>query len=214
MDATSLLPPGPLRARALLASIEETDDVLGILHLFANALDQPGLTADLRAEIHLSRAQLEAGGLGGIDDAIASFAAAASVQPSPGLLGCALAGAAYYRFRSGEPFDMPTFERALALTQQSPDPRLRGFPRGLQALATGTYALARARELLKLQLCEAERVGNEFEFVEIAHHLTTLELHAGRLAAARDQLERAETYEGRPDTRARQLGLHASVAAG
>jgi hypothetical protein len=53
MDATSLPPPGPLRARALLDSIEETDDVLGILHLFAKALGQPGLTADLRAEIHL-----------------------------------------------------------------------------------------------------------------------------------------------------------------
>jgi DNA-binding CsgD family transcriptional regulator len=213
MDATSLPPPGPLRARALLDSVEAADDVLGTLHLFAKALDQPGLTADLRAEVHLSRAQWESAALGRIDDAIASFDAAASAQPSPGLLGCAMAGAAYYRFRSGEPLDMPTFERAVALSQQSPDPRLRAFPRELRALATGTYDLARARDLLKLELCEAERIGDEVEFVEIAHHLTSLELHAGRLAAARDQLERAETYGRRPDRRARHLGLHAALAA-
>src|SRR5512132_4243090 len=167
MDATSMSPPGPLRARALLDSIEETDDVLGILHLFANALDQPGLTADLRAEIHLARAQFESAGLGRLDDAIASFDAAANARPSPGLLGCAMAGAAYYRFRAGEVLDMPAFERAVALSQQSSDPRVRAFPRELRALAIGTYDLARARKLLELELREAERVGDEYEFVDM-----------------------------------------------
>jgi hypothetical protein len=145
MEARRLPPPGPLRARALLDAIEETDDVLGILHLFADALDQPDLTADLRAEIHLLRAQFESAALGRIEDAIASFDAAANAGPSPGLLGCAIAGAAYYRFRDGEPLDLPTFERAVALSQQSPDPRVRAFPRELRAVATGTYDLARAR---------------------------------------------------------------------
>jgi hypothetical protein len=108
---------------------------------------------------------------------------------------------------------MSTFEPAVALSQQSPDPRLRIFARELRALAAGTYDLARARELLDLELREAERIGNEIEFVEITQHLATLELHAGRLAAARDQLERAEPYGWRPDTRARHLGLHAALAA-
>ena len=53
MEATTLPAPGPLRARELLDATGESDDLLGILHLFAEALDQPGLTADLRAEIHL-----------------------------------------------------------------------------------------------------------------------------------------------------------------
>lgn len=187
--------------------------MLGILHLFANALDQPGLTADLRAEIHLARAQFESAGLGRLDDAIASFDAAANARPSPGLLGCAMAGAAYYRFRAGEVLDMPAFERAVALSQQSSDPRVRAFPRELRALAIGTYDLARARKLLELELREAERVGDEYEFVDMAHQLATLELHAGRLAAAGDQLERAGRNAWRTDTRARHLGLRAALAA-
>src|SRR3954447_21884939 len=162
MATTALPPPGPLRARALLNAAAETDDVLGSLHLFARALDQPGLTADLRAEIHVLRAQFESAGLGRIDDAIGSFDAAAGAQPSAGLLGCALAGAAYYRFRAGEPLDLPTFEDAVplprpsepeaALSQKSSDPRIRVFVRELRALAAGTYDLARARELLELEL--------------------------------------------------------------
>ena len=83
MAITALPPPGPLRARALLDAAAETDDVLGSLHLFARALDQPGLTPDLRAKIHVLRAQFESAGLGRIDDAIGSFdAAAASAPPS------------------------------------------------------------------------------------------------------------------------------------
>src|SRR6059058_5278540 len=98
MATTALPSPGPLRARALLDAAAETDDVLGSLHVFARALDQPGLTPDLRAKIHVLRAQFESAGLGRIDDAIGSFDAAANARPSAGLLGCALAGAAYYRF--------------------------------------------------------------------------------------------------------------------
>jgi DNA-binding CsgD family transcriptional regulator len=213
MEATSLPPPGPLRARGFLDAIEETDDVLGILHLFAQALDQPGLTADLRAEIHLLRAQFESAALGRIDDAIASFEAAANARPSPGLLGCAMAGAAYYRFRAGEPLDVPAFERAVALSQQSPDSRVRAFARELRAVAAGTHDLARARDLLELEIREAEKLGNEFEFVEVTHHLAVLELHAGRLAAARDQLERVGTLARRPDMHARHIGLHAALEA-
>ena len=213
MATTSLPPPGPLRARALLAATEETDDVLGSLHLFARALDQPGLTADLRAEIHVLRAQFESAGLGRIDDAIGSFDAAANARPSPGLLGCGIAGAAYYRFRAGEPLDLPTFEHAVALSQESSDPRIRVFAREVRALATGTYDLARARELLELELRQPDTIGNEFEFVDVTHHLCTLELHAGRLPAARGHLESAESYAWRPDTRARHLGLRASLAA-
>jgi DNA-binding CsgD family transcriptional regulator len=213
MEATTMPPPGPLRARGLLDAIEETDDVLGILHLFAQAFDQPDLTVDLRAEIHLLRAQFESAALGRIDDAIASFDAAANVRPSAGFLGCALAGAAYYRFRGGEPLDMPTFERAVALSQQSPDPRVRVFPRELRALAVGTYDLGRARELLELEIREAEKIGDDFEFVELAHHVAILELHAGHLAAARGQLERAESHARRPDLRARHQALHAALDA-
>jgi DNA-binding CsgD family transcriptional regulator len=213
MATTSLPPPGPLRARALLDATGETDDVLGSLHLFASALDQPGLTADLRAEVHVLRAQFESAGLGRIDDAIRSFDAAANAQPSAGLLGCALAGAAYYRFRAGEPLDLPAFERAVALSQESPDPRIRVFVRGVRALAAGTYDLARAIELLELELFEPDTIGNEFEFVDITQHLCTLELHAGLLAAARGHLESVEPCAWRPDTRARQLGLRASLAA-
>ena len=213
MDATRLPPPGPLRARALLDATEGTDDVLGILHLFAKALDQPDLTADLRAEIHLLRAQFESAALGRFDDAIASFDAAANARPSPGLLGCAIAGAAYYRFRAGEPLDVPSFDRAVALSQQTPDPRLRGLPREMRALAVGTSDLARACELLELELREAEERGDELSFVELAQHLATLELHAGQLAAARDHLERAETSAQRVDTRARHLVLHAALDA-
>jgi DNA-binding CsgD family transcriptional regulator len=187
--------------------------VLGILHLFAQALDQPDLTADLRAEIHLLRAQLESAALGRIDDAIASFEAAADARPSPGLLGCARAGAAYYRFRAGEPLDMPSFERAVALSQQAPDRRMRAFPRELRALAVGTSDLARACELLEVELREAEEVGDEIEFVELAHHLATLKLHRGRFAAARDQLERVETPARRPDLIPRHLALRAALAA-
>jgi len=212
MATTSLPPPGPLRARALLDAIEETDDLLGSLHLFARALDQPGLTADLRAEIHLLRAQFEAAGLGRIDDAIGSFEAAADARPSAGLLGCALAGASYYRFRAGEPLDLPTFEHAVARSQESADPRIRVFARGVRALAAATYDLARARELLELELREPDTIGNEFEFVDITQHLCTLELHAGLLAAARGHLKSVESCAWRPDTRARHLGLHASLA--
>src|SRR6187397_2642762 len=146
MDGTRLPPSVPPGARALLDATADTDDVLCILHLFARALDQPDLTADLRAEIHLLRAQFESAALGRISEAIASFDAAASLRPSPGLLGCAVAGAAYYRFRQGEPLDVPSFERAVALSQQATDPRLRSFARELRALATGTYDLGRARE--------------------------------------------------------------------
>jgi ATP/maltotriose-dependent transcriptional regulator MalT len=213
MATTTLPPPGPLRARALLDATERTDDVLGSLHLFARALDQPGLTADLRAEIHVLRAQFESAGLGRIDDAIGSFDAAANARPSAGLLGCALAGAAYYRFRAGEPLDLPTFERAIALSQESSDPRIRVFAREMRALATGTYDLERARELLELELRKPDTIGNEFEFVEVTHHLCTLELHAGRLAAARRHLESAESYAWRPDMRARHLGLRTALAA-
>jgi DNA-binding CsgD family transcriptional regulator len=213
MEATTMPPPGPLRARGLLDAIEETDDVLGILHLFAQALDQPDLTADLRAEIHLLRAQFESAALGRIDDAIASFDAAANVRPSAGLLGCALAGAAYYRFRAGEPLDMSAFERAVALSQQSPDSRVRVFPRELRAMVAGTDDLVRARELLEVEIREAEKSGDEYDFVEMAHHLAVLELHAGRLAAARGQLERAGRHAWRTDTRARHLGLHAWLDA-
>ena len=213
MATTSLPPPGPLRARALLDATEETDDVLGSLHLFARALDQPGLTADLRAEIHVLRAQFESAGLGRIGDAIGSFDAAANARPSAGLLGCALAGAAYYRFRAGEPLDLPTFEHAVALSQESSDPRIRVFAREVRALAAGTYDLARARELLELELREPDTIGNEFEFVDVTHHLCTLELHAGRLAVARGHLESAESYAWRPDTRARHLGLRTALAA-
>jgi DNA-binding CsgD family transcriptional regulator len=213
MDATRLPPPGPLRARALLDATEGTDDVLGILHMFAEALDQPDLTADLRAEIHLLRAQFESAGLGRIGDAIASFDAAANAQPSPGLLGCAKAGAAYYRFRAGEPLDMPTFDHAVALSQQASDPRLRSFPRELRALLTAMYDLARARELLELELREAGEIGDELVFVEMAHHLAALELQAGRFSAARDHLDCAETPAQRPGTRARHLALRAALAA-
>lgn len=213
MATTSLPPPGPLRARALLDAREETNDVLGSLHLFARALDQPGLTADLRAEIHVLRAQFESAGLGRIDDAIGSFDAAANARPSAGLLGCALAGAAYYRYRAGEPLDLPTFEHAVALSQESSDPRIRVFAREVRALAAGTHDLARARELLELELGEPDTIGNEFEFVDVTHHLCTLELHAGRLASARGHLEYAEPSSWRPDTRARHLGLRAALAA-
>src|SRR3954463_1493461 len=227
MAITALPPPGPLRARALLDAAAETDDVLGSLHLFARALDQPGLTPDLRAKIHVLRAQFESAGLGRIDDAIGSFDAAANARPSAGLLGCALAGAAYYRFRAGEPLDLPSFEDAVALSQKSSDPRIRVFARELRALAAGTYdlararrawapgpsALARARELLELELREPDTIGNEFDFVDITQHLCALELHAGRLAAARRHLESTEPYAWSPDTRARHLGLCASLAA-
>jgi DNA-binding CsgD family transcriptional regulator len=213
MATTSLPPPGPLRSRALLDATEETDDVLGSLHLFAKALDQPGLTADLRAEIHLLRAQFESASLGRIDDAIGSFEAASHARPSAGLLGCALAGAAYYRFRAGGPLDLPTFEHAVALSQESPDPRIRVFARAVRALAAGTYDLARARELLELELREPDTIGNEFDFADITQHLCTLELHAGLLAAARGHLESVESCARRPDTRARHLGLRASLAA-
>src|SRR4029079_3584715 len=212
MAPTARPPPGPLRARALLDAAVETDDVLGSLHLFARALDQPGLTADLRAEIHVLRAQFESAGLGRIDDAIGSFDAAANAGPSEGLLGCALAGAAYYRFRGGEPLDLPSSEDAVALSQKSSDPRIRVFVRELRALAAGTHDLARARELLELELREPDTLG-EFEFVDITQHLCTLELHAGRLAAARGHLESAESSAWRADTRARHLGLRASLAA-
>ena len=211
MDGTRLPPSGPLGARALLDATADTDDVLGVLHLFARALDQPDLTADLRAEIHLLRAQFESAALGRISEAIASFDAAASLRPSPGLLGCAVAGAAYYRFRQGEPLDVPSFERAVTLSQQATDPRFRSFAREVRALATGTYDLGRARELLQLELREAEATGDESVSVEMTHHLATLELHAGRLAAARDHLERIETRARRPSTFARQLALHAAV---
>jgi DNA-binding NarL/FixJ family response regulator len=213
MATTALPPPGPLRARALLDAAAETDDVLGSLHLFARALDQPGLPADLRATIHVLRAQFESAGLGRIEDAIASFDAAANARPSAGLLGCALAGAAYYRFRAGEPLDLPTFEDAVALSQKSPDPRMRVFARELRALAAGTYDLALARKLLELELREPDTIGNEFDLIDVRQHLCTLELHAGRLAAARGHLESTESYAWRPDTRARHLGLRASLAA-
>ena len=136
-----------------------------------------------------------------------------NARPSAGLLGCALAGAAYYRFRAGEPLDLPSFERAVALSQESRDPRIRVFARQVRALAAGTYDLSRARELLELELREPDTIGNEFEFVDVTHHLCTLELHAGRLAAAHGHLESAESYAWRPDTRARHLGLRASLAA-
>jgi DNA-binding CsgD family transcriptional regulator/tetratricopeptide (TPR) repeat protein len=213
MEATRLPPAGPLRARAFLDAIEETDDVLGILHLFVEALDQPDLTPDLRAEIHLFRAQFESAALGRIDDAIASFDAAANARPSPGLLGCARAGAAYYRFRAGEPLDLPAFDRAVALSQQATDSRIRAFPRELRALAIGTLDLARACELLEVEVREAEEIGDELEFVEMAHHLAVMQLHKGELAAARDQLERVETPARRPDLIARHLALRAALAA-
>jgi DNA-binding CsgD family transcriptional regulator len=213
MDATRLPPPGPLRARALLDAVEETDDVLAILHLFARALGQPNLTADLRAETHLLRAQFESAALGRLDDAIASFDAAADTQPSPELLGCARAGAAYYRFRAGEPLDMPAFDRAIALSQQATDPRLRTFPRELRALAMATWDLARACELLEAEIREAEEIGDESQLIEMAHHFASLKLHKGQFAAARDQLERVETPARRPDTYARHLALRAALAA-
>src|SRR3954467_3345119 len=213
MATTALPPPGPLRARALVDAAEETDDVLGSLHLFARALDEPGLTADLRAKIHVLRAQFESAGLGRIEDAIGSFDAAANARPSAGLLGCALAGAAYYRFRAGEPLDQSTFEDAVALSQKSSDPGIRVFARELRAVAAGTYDLARARELLDLELREPDRIGDEFELVHITQHLCMLELHAGRLAAARRHLESTESFAWRPDTRARHLALRASLAA-
>lgn len=213
MDTAGLPPPGPLRARAFLDAYEETDDALAILHLFANALDQPALTADLRAEIHLLRAQLESAGLGRIDDAIASFEAAADALPSPGLLGCARAGALYYRFRAGEPLDQQAFDRAVALSQQATDPRMRAFPRELRALALATSDLARACELLEVELREAEAIGDEVEFAEIAHHIASLRLHQGEFVAARAQLDRVETPARRPDLVERHLALRAALAA-
>ena len=213
MEATHLPPPGPLRARALLDAIEETDDVLAVLHLFAEALDQPGLSADLRAEIHLTRAQFESAGLGRIDDAIASFEAAANARPSPGLLGCARAGAVYYRFRAGEALDQVAFDRAIALSQQATDPRIRAFPRELRALTMATFDLARGCELLEDEIRAAEELGNELEFVELAHHLAVLQLHRGQFASARAQLERVEAPARRPDMRARHVALHAALAA-
>jgi DNA-binding CsgD family transcriptional regulator len=213
MEATSLPPPGPLRARALLDAIEETDNVLRVLHLFAEALDQPDLTADLRAEIHLLRAQFESAGLGRLEDAIASFEAAVNARPSPGLLGCATAGAVYYRFRAGEPLDEVAFDRAVALSQQAADPRIRAFPRELRALMLATSDLARACELLEVEVREADEIGSEFEFIEMAHHLAVLLLHRGQLAAARAQIERVEPRARRPDTRDRHLALIATLAA-
>jgi DNA-binding CsgD family transcriptional regulator len=213
MDATSLPPPGPLRARALLRATDETDDVLGILHLFAQALDQSDLTPDLRAEIHLLRAQWESAALGRVTDAIASFDAAANAGPSLGLLGCAKAGAAYYRFRAGEPLDMPSFDRAIRLSQQATDPRLRAFPRLLRALSIGTSDLARACELLEVELREAAENGEVLDFVDITHHLVKAELQRGQFAAARDHLDRAETPAQKPGIRARHLAIHAELDA-
>jgi len=213
MDATSLPPPGPLRARALLRATEETDDVFGILHLFAQALDQPDLTPDLRAEIHLLRAQWESAALGRLSDAIASFGAAANAGPSLGLLGCAKAGDAYYRFRGGEPLDMPSFDRAVALSQQAADPQLRAFPRLLRALAIGTSDLVKACELLEVELREAAESGEILDFVEVTHHLATAKLQRGDFAAARDHLERAETHARAPGIRARHLAMRAEVDA-
>jgi len=206
-------PPGPLRARALLDSIDERDDLLGILHLFAEAFDQPSLTADLRAEIHLSRAQHESAGLGRLGDAIASFEAAANVGPSPGLVGCAQAGASYYRFRAGEPLDMATFERAVVLSQHATDLRLRAFPRLLRALAIGTSDLARACELLEVELREAAERRDDPDVVEFAHHLAKAKLQMGQFAAARDHLVCAETHARQPGTRIRILALHAELDA-
>src|SRR5262245_52266296 len=211
MDATSLPPPGPLRARALLDATEQTADVLGILHLFAQALDQPDLTPDLRAEVHLWRAQLESADLGRIGDAIASFDAAANVGPSSGLLGCARAGAAYYRFRAGEPLDMAAFDRAVALSQQATDQRLRAFPRLLRALAIGTSDLARACELLEVELHAAAERGDDLDFVECAHHLAIAKLQRGQFAAARDHLDVAETPARGSGPRARHLALFAEL---
>jgi DNA-binding CsgD family transcriptional regulator len=213
MDATSLPPPGPLRARALLRATDETDDVLGTLHVFAEALDQPHLTPDLRAEIHLLRAQWESAVLGRLSDAIASFDAAANAGPSLGLLGCAKAGAAYYRFRAGEQLDMPSFDREVGLSQQAVDPRLRAFPRLLRALAIGTSDLARACELLEVELREAAERGEVLDFVELTHHLAIAELLRGQFAAARDHLERAETSARNSGIRARHLAIHAELAA-
>src|SRR5215510_5632402 len=213
MDATSLPPTSALRVRALLDAARETDDVLGILHLFAQALDQPDLTPDLRAEIHLWRAQLESAGLGRIGDAIASFDAAADAKSSPGLVGCAQAGAAYYRFRAGEPLDMATFDRAVALSQQATDRHLRAFPRLLRALAVGTSDLARACELLQVELRDAAERRHDPDFVEFAHHLATAKLKMGQFAAARDHLDVAEAPAQTPGTRARHLALHAELNA-
>jgi DNA-binding CsgD family transcriptional regulator len=213
MDGTSLPPAGRLRARALLRATEETDDVLGILHLFAQALDQPDLTPDLRAEIHLLRAQWESSALGRIGDAIASFDAAAAAEPSPGLLGCAKAGAAYYRFRAGDPLDMPSFDRAVVLSQQATDPRLRAFPRLARALAIGTSDLARACELLEVEVRDAAESGDALDFVELTHHLATAKLQRGQFAAARDLLDRAETPARKPGIRARHLAMRAELNA-
>jgi DNA-binding CsgD family transcriptional regulator len=210
---TSLPPPGPLRARALLRATEETDDVLRVLHLFAQALDQPDLTPDLRAEIHLLRGQLESAALGRISDAIASFDAAANAGPSLGLLGYAKAGAAYYRFRAGEPLDMPSFDRAVGLSQQASDPRLRAFPRVLRALAIGTSDLAQACELLEVELREAAESGQVLDFVDLTHHLAIAKLQRGQFAAARDHLDRGETTARNPGIRARNLAIHAELEA-
>jgi DNA-binding CsgD family transcriptional regulator len=211
VDATRLPHPGPLRARALIeASAARTDDVLGALHLFADALDQPGLSADLRAEIHLWRGAFEAAALGRTSEAIASFEAAANARPSPGLRGCAIAGALYYRWH-GEPLDVPAFDHAVALAQQAPDPRIRAFPRLLRALAIGRSDLARARELLEPELREAGELGDDVEFLEQAHHLAALELHAGRFAAAGDYLDRSETIAREEGRQARHLALRASL---
>jgi ATP/maltotriose-dependent transcriptional regulator MalT len=181
--------------------------------LFAQALDQPDLTPDVRAEIHLLRAQWESAALGRISDAIASFDAAADAGPSLGLLGCAKAGAAYYRFRAGEPLDMPSFDRAVGLSQQAADPRLRAFPRLLRALAIGTSDLARACELLEVELREAAESGEVLDFVELTHHLATAKLQRGQFTAARDHLDRAETPARKPGIRARHLAIHAELDA-
>jgi hypothetical protein len=214
MAQVALTPPGPRRARALLRQSQLCfDDVLAGLHLCAQALDQPGLTADLRAEIHLRRAEIESAALTRTDEAIASFEAAANAGPSAALRAVAIAGAAYYRFRAGGPLDEEAFANAIALADAAGGDGVYALPRALRAFAVATLDLDRARPLFEIELRRAEERRDDVAVTAHRFHLAALEVSAGRLAAARMHLARADPGARAAGVFERHLTLQAAIQA-
>ena len=214
MAQVALPPPGPRRARALLRQSQLCfDDVLAGLHLCAQALDQPGLTADLRAEIHLRRAEIESAALIRVDETIASFEAAANAGPSAALRAVAIAGAAYYRFRAGEPLDEKSLANAIALADAAGGDGVYALPRALRAFAVATLDLNRARPLFEIELRRAEERGDDVAVTAHRLHLAALEVSAGRFAAARMHLARADPRARIAGVFERHLTLQAAIEA-
>jgi DNA-binding CsgD family transcriptional regulator len=184
---TAEMPPGPVRASALLrlAKIVNYGDGAGALRLLKRALAEAGEHGELRGEIHAEMAWAADTnfdlGIQHADQAIALLDEARQ----PGQISYALSAKMYMSLLAGRGAQLELGERAVQLERRARPPRTAERAEfWLSVALKDVDRLDEARCLLSAIHDDAARAGDEWSRSEILSILEQLELRAGRMDLA------------------------------